>query len=214
MINRLALITLTALALAGFAGSAQAALIAETFGACEPGDGCDGSTLFLSIDDDGGSGNWIVTYTVNTDGYDDGKAGINQIGFKAIQGWDTSLSYVLSSPTDPLDDWNPIIESSTNSSIDGPCDPSVGNKNDKVCVSGFVDITGDGEYTWTFYIVGGTVMDDTSEWHLGGQYADGGGRATGKIWSTDGGGTPVPEPTAALLFGLGAILVARRVPRS
>jgi hypothetical protein len=205
---------LTALAVMGFASYAQAALVAETYGACAPGDGCDGSTLFLSIDDDGGSGDWIVTYTINTDGYDDGRAGINQIGFKAIQGWDTNLSVVLSSPTDPLPDWNPIVEAATNSGAGSPCNPLQGNKNDKVCVSGFVGITGDGEYTWTFKIVGGTVMADTSDWHLGGQYANGGGRATGKIWSTDGGGTPVPEPTAALLFGLGAILVARRVPRS
>jgi hypothetical protein len=213
MISHLARFTFTALALVGFAGSAQATLI-STSGVCAPGDGCDGSTLFLSVENDGSTGNWFVTYRINVDGYDNARIGINQVGFKAIQGWDTTLSVVLSSPTDPLDDWNPIVESSTNSSVDSPCDPTVGDSNDKVCASGFVDITGNGDYEWKFYIVGGTLMADTSEWHLGGQYADDDGRATGKIWSTDGGGTPVPEPTAALLFGLGAILVARRAPRS
>jgi len=215
MFSRIARFSLTALALAGFAGSAHAALIAEAYAACAPGDGCDGSTIYLSIDDDGGSGNWIVTYTVNVDGYNNERNGINQVGFKAIQGWDPLTSYVISSPSGSISDWNPIVESSTNSSVNGPCDPNVGNSNDKVCVSGYVDITSNGEYTWQFYIVGGTVIADTDDWHYGGQYANGGGRATGKIWSTDGGGMPpIPEPTAALLFGLGAILVARRARRS
>jgi hypothetical protein len=215
MISHLTRFSLTALALAGFAGSAQAALVASTYGACAPGDGCDGSTIFLSIDDDDGSGNWNVTLTINVDSYSDAKSGFNQVGFKAIQGWDSTASYVISSPTDPIDDWNPIVEASINSSINGPCDPNVGNSNDQVCASGFVDITGNGEYTWTFYIVGGTLMTDTADWHLGAQYADGGGRSAGSILSTDGGGTPpIPEPTAALLFGLGAILVARRAQRS
>ena len=57
-------------------------------------------------------------------------------------------------------------------------------------------------------------MADTSEWHLGGQYADGRLRSPGHVISTDGGGTvPVPEPTAAVLFGLGALLVTRSVRR-
>lgn len=213
MISHLTRFSLTALALAGFAGSAHGALVASTYGVCAPGDGCDGSTLFLSIDDDGGSGNWNVTLTINVDSYSDAKLGFNQVGFKAIQGWDESLSTV----TGPSGSgsWGSVIESSVNSAVGGPCKPT-GDSSDKVCASGFVNITSNGEYTWTFYIVGGTLMADTADWHLGAQYADGGGRATGSIISTDGGGgtPPVPEPTAALLFGLGAILVARRAQRS
>ncbi|MBW2715696.1 MAG: hypothetical protein JRD03_06450 [Deltaproteobacteria bacterium] len=211
MISHLTRFAFASLALIGFAGPAQAALIAETFlGNCDA-DGCDGSTLYLGVDDDGGSGNWIITYTVNADDYIDVKDGINQIGFKVITGWNTSLSTV----TGPTGSgaWS-LIEAATSSSANGPCDPNHGNPNDKVCSSGFVNITSDGEYTWEFYIVGGTLITDTSEWHLGGQYADGGGRARGQIWSTSGSGVPVPEPTAAVLFGLGAILVARRTQRS
>ena len=210
MISHLARFALTALALVGFASSAQAALVASTFlDNCDL-DGCDGSTLLLTVDDDGGSGNWNITYTVNVDGYSDLKDGINQVGFKAISGWDPLLSTVTG-PTGS-GTWS-LNEASTNSSVNGPCDPNVGDATDKVCSSGFVNTTADGEYTWTFYIVGGTLIEPTSEWHLGGQYADSGGRAPGQIWSTAGSGTPVPEPTAAVLFGLGAILVARRAPR-
>jgi len=49
---------------------------------------------------------------------------------------------------------------------------------------------------------------DVGEWHLGAQYAGGPWRSSGHIISAQ-----VPEPTAAMLFGLGAILVTRRVRR-
>jgi len=207
----LARFVFTTLAIVGFAGSAQAALIAETFLSNCDLDGCDGSTLYLSVDDDGGSGNFIITYTVNTDNYIDLKDGINQVGFKVITGWDPLLSTVTG-PTGS-GSWS-LVEATVNSSKDGPCDPNVGNKTDKVCSSGFVNITSDGEYTWEFYLVGGMLIESTEEWHLGGQYADGGGRAKGQIWSTSGSSVPIPEPTAAVLFGLGAILVARHTQRS
>jgi hypothetical protein len=142
MINQLARIALTTLALAGFAGSAQAALIAETSGVCGPSDGCDGSTITLSVDDDGGSGNWKITYTVNADGYSDLKDGINQVGFKVITGWDPLLSTVTG-PTDS-GTWS-LIEAATSSSANSPCDPNHGNSNNKVCSGGFVNITSDGE---------------------------------------------------------------------
>jgi len=209
MINQLARTALTTLALAGFAGSAQAALIAETSGVCGPTDGCDGSTITLSVDDDGGSGNWLVTYTINTDNYTGNDAGLNQVGFSAIDGWTSGT--VLTSPVGSLTDWNPVIESPI--SANSLCDHTNGN-TDKVCVSGFVNIEAGGDYTWTFLIEGGTLIEDTSQWHLGGQYANGWFRSPGDVISTDGGGTPpVPEPTGAVLFGLGALLVTRSVRR-
>lgn len=209
MIGQLTRIALTAAALIGFAGSAQAALVADlTINDCDA-DGCDGSTLYLAVDDDGDSGNWIITYTVNADGYSNTMDGINQAGGKWIKGWDP----LLSSVTGPTDSGTWMLsEGPINSSVSSPCNPDFGDNSDMACAMGFVDITGDGEYTWTFYLVGGTLLP-TADWHLGGQYADGGGRATGQIWSTDGA-VPVPEPTAAVLFGLGAILVARRTQRS
>ena len=108
MTHQLTRIALTALALAGFAGSAQAAPIAQTSGVCEPTDGCEGSTLTLSVED-GGGGSWLLTYTINTEGYTGDLAGFSQIGFKAIDGWTTGA--VLDSPDGSMSDWNPLYES-------------------------------------------------------------------------------------------------------
>jgi hypothetical protein len=207
MISHLARFTFSMLALVGFSGSAQALQFAElTLDDCDSM-GCDGSTLYLSVQEEAG-GSFFVTYTINTDGYTGSKAGFNQIGFKAIGGW-TSGS-VLSSPVGSVTDWNPVFESPIASN--SLCDKTNGN-TDKVCVAGFVDITSGGDYTWTFRIDDGTLITDTSEWHLGAQYADGRFRSAGSLLSAEGGTPPVPEPTAALLFGLGALLVTRSVRR-
>jgi hypothetical protein len=205
MISHLARFTFSMLALVGFAGSAQALQFAKlTLDDCDSM-GCDGSTLYLSVQEEAG-GSFFVTYTINTDGYTGSKAGFNQIGFKAIDGW-TSGS-VLSSPVGSVTDWNPVFESPIASN--SLCDKTNGNTN-KVCIAGFVNIQGGGDNTWTFQIDDGTLITDTSEWHLGAQYADGRFRSAGKIISAEGGAQPVPEPTAAVLFGLGALLVTRSV---
>jgi len=197
-----------ALALVGFAGSAQALQFAElTLNDCDAM-GCEGSTLYLSVQEEAG-GSWLVTYTINTDGYTGDRLGFNQIGFKAISGWTSGT--VLSSPVGSMTDWNPIFDDPIASN--SLCDTSNGD-TDKVCIHGFVDITAGGDYTWTFRIDDGTLITDTSQWHLGAQYANGHYRARGQILSAEGGGGPtVPEPAAAVLFGLGALLVTRSARR-
>jgi hypothetical protein len=210
MISRLARSAFTALALVAFAGSAQALQFADlTVDDCDAF-GCEGSTLYLSVQEEVG-GSWLVTYTINTDNYTGDRLGFNQVGFKAISGWTTGT--VLSSPVGSVTSWNPVFASPINSN--SLCDNTKG-QTDKVCVAGYIDITSGGDYTWTFRIDDGTLITDTSQWHLGAQYTplSKAGRARGKIISYDGGGSPpVPEPTAALLFGLGAILVTRRARR-
>ena len=198
-----------ALAILGFASSAQSMeLLLDD---CDDM-GCEGSTLYLSVVEEAG-GTFFVTYTIDTTGYTGDRLGFNQVGFKAISGWTSGT--VLSAPAGSITDWNPVFD---DPNAVGPpdgdvCETSSGD-TDKVCIRGFVDATTTkGEYTWTFRIDDGTLITDTDEWHLGGQYANGGGRTPGKIISAEGGGggtPPVPEPTAALLFGLGAVLVTRR----
>jgi hypothetical protein len=205
MISRLTGLVFAAFALAGFAGSAQALQFAElTLDNCDSM-GCEGSTLYLSVQEEVG-GSWFVTYTINTDGYTGDRNGFNQIGFKAIQGWTTGT--VLSSPVGSLTNWNPLYDDPIASN--SLCDTSAGD-TDKVCIHGFVDITTGGNYTWTFRIDDGTLI--SSDWHLGAQYANGPYRARGKIISAEGSTSVVPEPTAAVLFGLGAIVVARSARR-
>ncbi|MBW2694229.1 MAG: hypothetical protein JRE57_16635 [Deltaproteobacteria bacterium] len=202
MVSNLGRLVMVVSLVAGFAGASQAALLqyAElTLNDCDAM-GCEGSTLFLSVQEEAG-GSFLVTYTINTDNYTGDRLGFNQIGFKAIKDWTSGT--VLSSPTDPTQTWNPIFESPIASN--SLCEKTSGN-TDKICIHGFVDVTSGGDYTWTFRIDDGTLMD-TSEWHLGAQYADGHYRTAGKIISANA--PPIPEPTAALLFGMGALLVVR-----
>jgi hypothetical protein len=208
MISHLARFAFTALALVGFAGSAQALEMTLDLDDCDAM-GCEGSTLYLSVQEEIG-GSFLVTYTINTENYTGDRLGFNQVGFKAISDWTTGT--VLTSPSGSEDDWNPVYDDPIASN--SLCDTSNGD-TDKVCVAGYVDITGGGDYTWTFRIDDGTLITDTSGWHLGAQYSplSEAGRARGKLISAEGGATPVPEPTAALLFGLGAILVTRRAQR-
>jgi hypothetical protein len=207
MISLLTRFSMVALALIGFAGSAQALQFADlTLNDCDSME-CEGSTLYLSVQEEAG-GSWLVTYTINTDNYTGSLAGFNQIGFKAVSGWTTGT--VLTSPIGSVTDWNPVFESPINSN--SLCENTGGN-TDKVCVAGFVDVTGGGDYTWTFRLEGGTLITDTDEWRLGAQYANGRFRSRGHIISAYTGGQPVPEPTAAVLFGLGALLVTRSVRR-
>jgi hypothetical protein len=168
--------------------------------------GCEGSTLFLSVADQG-DGTWLATYTINTDGYTGSNTGFNQIGFKAVSGWtDASL---LSAPNG-TGNWSSVKEAPINSN--SQCSNTNGN-TDKLCIhsqNSHLNVTGGGDYTWIFQIVGGSL--NTDEWHLGAQYANAVGPARGKIISAEGvPGPAIPEPSAALLFGVGALVVTRRV---
>lgn len=221
MILRLPRFVFTALVLVGFAGSAQAAILGElSFSAAECDSmGCEGSSLYLKVEDtadyDAYSTGFVITYTIDTTGYTGSKTGFNQIGFKVVTNWDLDGNNdVIGYPSGSMDDWMPVFDDPIASGSE--CDKSSGD-TDKVCLNGFVNIvTSPGEYTWVIYLEEGTLMD-VDEWHLGAQYANSryrtSGRDNGNIISTDSIGQPVPEPTAALLFGLGAILVTRSVRR-
>jgi len=183
--------------------SAQAAPITSvTLDDCDA-DGCEGSSLFLSVEDEG-NGKWLATYTIDTDGYTGSRDGINQVGFKAVNGW-TSAVLLDADPTQAS--WSDPAESPIASN--SLCGKTNGNTS-KVCSFGFVDITGGGEVTWTFRLEGGTLLD-SGEWHLGAQYADAPVKTRGKIVSATAAGA-VPEPNAAILFGVG-MLVLRRARR-
>jgi len=196
------LLTLSFLGFLTVAGASQAAT-SVLLDDCDAF-GCQGSTLFLSVADQG-DGTWLATYTINTDGYSDSRTGFNQIGFKAVSGW--SSATLLSAPNGTVN-WSSVLEAPINSN--SLCANGSGN-GDKLCIysqNSHLNITGGGDFTWTFQIFGGTLKTD--EWHLGAQYANAVGTATGKIISAEAD-PAIPEPSAALLFGVGAILVTRRI---
>jgi len=181
-------------AFSGFAGGASAASI--SLDDCDD-QGCQGVNLSLDVTEDGGA--YHVTLTIDADGYTGTRLGLNQVGFKAISGWTgvTLDSYPVSSAgvwTDPVE----AVNSSNNL-----CEK--GTSSDKVCTSGFVDIMGGGDYTWVFTLTGSTLLDP-SDWHIGGEFADGPGITQGQIISA-----AIPEPSAALVFSVGLFLVGRHL---
>ena len=165
---------------------------------------CQGITGGLDIVDGGGS--FSVTLTLNSDGYTGDRSGFNQVGFGAIQSW-TSVT-LDSAPASTTTAWSSPVEAVT--AANSLCE--VGTSSDKVCTFGFADITGGGDHVWKFTVTGGTLkVGPDAEWHIGAQFANGPGTARGQIISEEGTpGPPIPEPTAAMVFGICALVVARR----
>lgn len=185
------LVVVIAAFLVSVAGSARATSL--LLDSCDSM-GCQGLTLFLDVTDLGGS--FDIELTFNADAYSGSRDGLNQVGFKAIQNW-TSVSL----DSAPNAGWlNPPLEANTSSN--NLC--TNGTTSDKVCTHGFVDITGGGDFTWNFTVVGGTLLP-TSDWHIGGQFADAAGPTNGQIISATS--APIPEPDARLAFAAGLLAI-------
>ena len=171
---------------------------------------CAGADISLEIVDLGGS--FDVTLTWNADNYSGPADGLVQVGFGGIHGW-TSVT-LDDSPASSVIGWsNPVNSNISSSSL---CSGS--SRTDKVCSTGYVDITGGGTYVWDFTVTGGTVATDTTGLHIGGQYADLSDLSSqrgprGKLISEAGSTSQVPEPSAALLFGVGLLVAARGTRR-
>lgn len=185
-----------------FASSAQATT-SVTWDDCDAF-GCEGATLSLTVEEI--AGGFRATYTINTDVNTSGRTGFNQIGFKAVADWDDAE---LVFATNGTGNWSDVFEAPVNANSE--CGNTNGNSS-KVCIFGFVDISGGGSYTWIVEYEGGHLLD-TDSWHLGAQYANGPGPTSGKIISVSGS-PPIPEPSAALLFAAGAVVVSARRRRS
>lgn len=168
--------------------------------------GCAGSDVFLTVDSDG-SGNWNITLGLDSTGYTGTLDGVVQAGFKAIGGI-TDADVTLVSYSDG--NWPKTSVSGINGNggalCDGPSDP------DFVCSSGDANIETDKVYTWTYFVEGGTLLDT---WSIKFQYCDQGDtNCKGHLISAPGTpGTPVPEPSAALVFAGGLLAAAARLRR-
>ena len=164
---------------------------------------CEGADLFLDIVDMGGSFN--VTLTVSTDNLTGSKDGMVQIGFGGLHGW-TQVA-LDSAPASSVIGWSDPVGANVSSS--SLC--KNGANTGKICTTGYVDVSGGGDYTWKFTVTGGTVASQPSGLHIGGQFADlrdlsrrKGPR--GHLISESG--TQVPEPGAALLFCAGLFAIS------
>jgi len=171
--------------------------------------GCRGADLKLDVADQG-DGSFLVTYTIHTPVAGTGFAGMNQVGFLAIKDWS---SVTLTEAPNGVANWTDPIEAVVHSNA--LCEVSNGDP-DKICTAGknnFLNMGGGSDFVWKFKVVGGTVLG-TDEWHFSGQWANGLGTARGNIISVGAPATAaVPEPTAALLFGVGTLAVGQTLRR-
>ncbi len=199
---RAAGMALLLVALLGLAAAAQAGPIQSvTIDDCDA-DGCEGTTLLLSVEDNM-NGTWTVIQGIDSTDFNEVRLGLNQVGFNAIKNW-TAVDLISAPNAGWLD---PPKEA--NISSNGLC--KNGGNTGKICTHGFVDITTDDVYEWEYLVTGGTVKD-ASEWHWGGQFANDAGRARGKIISASPH-EPIPEPTAVAVFAVGALVVGRALQR-
>ena len=189
------------------AAAAQAAPVASlTLDDCDGN--CNGADLTLEVEQQGS--NWLVTYTIDTTDLDtDGgnRTGLSQIGFLVIKNWS---DVQLQSAPNGLGNWTDPIHSVIHANE--LCEPTMGNSS-KVCSAAensFLDMTAPrGKYEFEFLVIGGTLLE-TEEWHFSGQWANQVGPGPGDVISD---GAPIPEPSAALLFAIGAVTVGRTVRR-
>jgi hypothetical protein len=162
-----------------------------------------GATGSLSIEDLGG-GNYEVIWTIDTTGFDDADA--TSTGHTLL----TDVAFKISGmSTVALDD--PTVgtlyyPTNINSGTDG-CDTG-GSSAGFACVilDPSIDATTDQVFSVTFNVTGDL---DLSE---GVSYRGKFGEAEGWVISEDSEGM-VPEPSAAVVFGLGALLIGRRSRR-
>jgi hypothetical protein len=82
-----------------------------------------------------------------------------------------------------------------------------GNNDGFICVDLDPDLAVGGVYTWQIQF-GATGLLDESEWHIGARYTSP-DHQRGWVISETGGSPPVPEPSAAIVFGVGMLLAGR-----
>jgi hypothetical protein len=171
--------------------------------------GCAGSDVFLTVESDGG-GNWNITLAIDSTGYTGSEDGVVQAGFKAIGGI-SDADVTLVSFTDGS--WSDATVAGINGGGGALCDGA--SDPDFVCTSGYANIETNKTYTWTFFVEGGTLLD---EWTIKFQYCDQGDTdCNGHLISAPGTpgdpGSPVPEPSAALVFAAGLLAAAPKLRR-
>ena len=172
--------------------------------------GCAGSDVSLTVES-AGSGNWNITLSLDSTGYYGQEDGVVQAGFKAISGI-SSNDVTLVSFSDGS--WSDPKVAGINGGGGTLCDGA--NEPDFVCTSGYANIETNKTYTWTFFVEGGTLLD-TSSWAIKFQYCDQTDTdCKGHLLSAHSEGTPgtpVPEPSAALVFGGALLVVAPKLRR-
>jgi len=172
--------------------------------------GCEGAQISLKVEDLG-AGRFRVTQGLNLSLYNPGAEApmslVQAVGFKAV----TNVTNVLSfSAPAGAGSWDmPLIRSNTTGQ------GCRGNGNGKICAAentggvAFSNLPtdGDGWSYWTYIVEGSGVLSEEDQ-HYGLDYGPGNGRLI-----SASPGAKIPEPSAALVFGLGALVVGRATRR-
>jgi hypothetical protein len=188
-----------ALALASLlAGSSALATTVTNF----TGSTLKGATGSLAIDDNL-DGTHTVVWSIDLDGFDDASA---------IATGHTLLTHVAFKAFSSLDDVDLVDPSvgalSYPSNINGNCVASSPAGFVCVTLASPVLATAGGTYSVEFLVTGGVLATD--EYSFRGKF----GRSTGWVISESAPtGTEIPEPSAALVFGSGLLLVGARLRR-
>jgi hypothetical protein len=190
-----------------FVGAAAANATSLTLDNCDGG--CNGADVTLDVTNNN-NGTFTVLYTFDTTEYNGPGDYLVQVGFKTIQGYtDADL---VSVSHGSVSDWSLAVTAPVTSN-GSPCTAG-GDGTDKVCIyalDNLLSANADQIYVFEFLVTGGTEMDD-DDWHFGGQWGDT-SPARGQILSDEKGAPPIPEPSAALLFGIGVVTVGRSLRR-
>lgn len=159
--------------------------------------GCIGGVYTLDVVSTGVD-TYQATYTVDTSvAFSVNATFLEDLNFKVAN--DYSNVMLLSGPT--------------GSFVAGPLTGQGcgGNNGSFVCVELAPELEVGNVHTWEIqFQTTGLIAED--EWHVGARYTSESKR-TGWVISEVGSAPPVPEPTAALLFGAGLLVAARATRR-
>lgn len=141
---------------------------------------------------------YLATYTIDT-------TGVFSVGATTLADINIKVANAYLTPT--------ILSGPSGTVGAGPLNGGgCGGGNDSfICSDLSPDLAVGGVYTWKIQF-GATSLIDVGEWHVGARYTAP-GKEKGWVISEISPVNPVPEPSAALVFGFGMLVAGRVVKR-
>ncbi|MEZ4332123.1 MAG: hypothetical protein R3F35_10240 [Myxococcota bacterium] len=153
--------------------------------------GCIGGVYTLNVERTG-TNLYLATYTIDTSvPFSVGATTLVDFDFKVANDYVDAM--IVSGPGAALGE-GPLTGSGCG-----------GSNGSFVCADVSPDLGVGGVYTWKVRF-GATGLIDESEWHVGARYTAP-GKTRGWVISETAGAPAVPEPTAAMVFGFGMLVV-------
>ena len=165
------------------------------------GDSLHGSTGSLTASLTATPGVYEVTWSLNSSTFvgDATHNVVQSLAFKAF----TSISAVSVAPTDSGPAGTLYWPSNVNGNGGANCVTS--SEAGFVCFDFVPDVATGGTISKTFLVTG--TLNEGLDWSFRGKYG------TGTGWVISASAPPVPEPTSAAVFGLGALMVGAALRR-